>query len=105
MDRRKFLYRVMAAMAGTTAAMALTKSRPGPGTKAAEENRSVTYDVRGFTCVTCALGLEVILLQQKGVRRASASYPRAKVGIDFDHNLTSEEALREIIARCGFSVT
>ena len=31
----------------------------------AKENRSVTYRVKGFTCVTCAVGLEVMLRQQK----------------------------------------
>jgi hypothetical protein len=40
----------------------------------------------------------------KGVTRANASYPDRKVAIGFDGNLTSEKALKELIATCGFSV-
>ncbi len=67
------------------------------------ENESVRYAVRGFTCVTCATGLEVMLRKQKGVVRARANYPEATVVIGFDRNLTSEQALNEFIAGCGFS--
>ena len=68
------------------------------------ENQSVSYKVTGFTCVTCAVGLEVMLRQQKGVVRASASYPEKKVAIGFDNGLTSEKALKGFIAECGFTV-
>lgn len=81
-------------------ALAINKLAPtGP-----RENQSVTYKVKGFTCVTCATGLEVMLMQQPGVARARASYPDATVVIGFDKNLISETALKEFIASCGFSV-
>ena len=73
------------------------------GPAEAKENRSVTYGVKGFTCVTCAVGLEVMLRQQKGVTRANASYRENKVVIGFA-NLTTEKALKDFIAGCGFSV-
>jgi copper chaperone len=104
MDRRKFLYSVTAGVAGTTTAIALTEASFSGDTRTARENRGVTYHVKKFTCITCAVGLETMLLQQKGVSRVSASYSEAKVVIGFDRNLTSEKNLREFIAACGFSV-
>ncbi|HLJ87448.1 MAG TPA: heavy metal-associated domain-containing protein [Candidatus Angelobacter sp.] len=104
MDRRKFLTRVMSittgfglAGAGPLAIHKLAKAGP-------VENENVLYTVKGFTCVTCATGLEVMLREQKGIVRARASYPEAAVVIGFDRNLTSEQALKEFIAGCGFSV-
>jgi copper chaperone CopZ len=61
--------------------------------------------VKGFTCVTCAVGLEVMLRGLKGVTRAKASYAQANVKIGFDANLTSEKTLKDFVAACGFSVT
>jgi hypothetical protein len=77
MDRRNFICRITTGTAGLTLAEA-----------APQENRSVTYTVKGFTCVTCAVGLEVMLRCLKGVTRANASYPDANVKIGFDANLT-----------------
>jgi copper chaperone CopZ len=100
MDRRRFLYRVMT---GATA-IAVTEASP-TGARAAGETQCVAYQVKGFSCVTCAVGLETMLLQQKGVTRASASYSDARVVIGFDRNLTSDKELRKFIADCGFSAT
>jgi hypothetical protein len=83
--------------AGTMAIPKLAKTGPA-------ENRSISYNVKGFSCVTCATGLEVMLREQKGVVRAQASYPEAAVVIGFDENLTSEAALQKFIAGCGFSI-
>jgi Cu+-exporting ATPase len=74
------------------------------GAAAATENRSAVYKVNGFTCITCAVGLEVMLRGLKGVTRANASYPEIKVSIGFDSNLASEKELKEFIASCGFSM-
>ena len=104
MDRRKFLYGVMTGAVGATAGLGLAQHGLRTGKNVSGEVRSVTYQVRGFTCVTCATGLEVILLRQEGVARATASYPEAKVVIGFDDALISEQALKDVITGCGFSV-
>ena len=52
MRRREFICRVT-----TAGAAGANLARPAE----AKENRSVTYRVKGFTCVTCAVGLEVML--------------------------------------------
>jgi copper chaperone CopZ len=95
MDRRDFMCGITAT---SGAAVSLSTS------SAAKETRSITYTVQGFTCVTCAVGLEVMLRQQKGVVRANASYPERTVAIGFDETLISEKALKGFIVQCGFSV-
>jgi Cu+-exporting ATPase len=105
MDRRKFLTHAVGTTAGIglagAGALAINQlSHTGP-----EENQSVTYKVKGFTCVTCATGLEVMLMRRPGVARASASYPDATVVIGFNQNLISETVLKEFITDCGFSVS
>ena len=94
MDRRNFIFGVgVIGTAGLTAADA-----------SAREATAVTWKVKGFTYITCAVGLEVMLRQQKGVTRAKASYPQNTVAIGFDGKLTSEKVLKKFIAGCGFSV-
>lgn len=68
-----------------------------------KDTKSVTWRVRGFTCVTCAVGLEVMLRRQKGVKSAEASYPDATVTIQFHPELVSEASLRSFITDIGFS--
>ena len=104
MDRRKFLSRLIIGAAGATTGISLAKVGRGQAAPAARETRVVDYKVQGFTCVTCATGLEVMLLQQKGVTRANASYPEARAVIGFDEELISEDTIRQFIASCGFSV-
>src|SRR5579875_2027909 len=70
----------------------------------AGQHRTVVYEVKGFTCVTCAVGLETLLRRQKGVARAQASYPDGIVRIEFDPNLVSDELLRGFISEMGFRV-
>lgn len=105
MNRRKFLYGVVAGAAGTTAAgIGLAKSAPGKREAECKASRSVTYGVMGFTCVTCATGLEVMLLRQVGIVEASASYPAENVTVGFDERRISEDQIKKFIASCGFSV-
>ena len=67
--------------------------------------QTVTYRVRGFTCITCAVGLDTMLQRQRGVVRSQASYPDATVTIAFDPNIVKEAALHAYIADMGFTVT
>jgi copper chaperone CopZ len=103
MDRRGFFRQVGGVIAGATAGIGIAST--GLKLSIPHNRRTVVYNIKGFTCVTCATGLEVILSRQPGVFDAVASYPDAKVIIGFDEHLTSEEALRSAIASCGFTAT
>jgi len=66
---------------------------------------TVTWRVAGFTCITCAVGLETMLRRQNGVASATASYPRASVTIQFHPDIVSEPSLRSFISELGFSAS
>jgi copper chaperone CopZ len=108
MIRRQFIK--LAALTGATGLATLgtldslekKESKDEPDTRA---TRTVGWHVRGFTCVTCAVGLEVMLRQQKGVRSAEASYPNTTVTVQFYPELVSEAKLRAFIAEIGFFTT
>jgi copper chaperone len=69
----------------------------------AQNTTTVNWRVRGFTCVTCAVGLETMLRQQKGVASVHASYPNANVSIQFHPGQVSEASLRSFISELGFT--
>jgi copper chaperone CopZ len=94
MDRRNFLCKVTASAAGGA-----VLRQP-----AHAETQRVKYAVKGFTCITCAVGLEVMLRGLKGVASASASYPENQVVISYDAHVIAEDKIREFIRVCGFSV-
>ena len=55
----------------------------GCGLVAAAERSTVIYRVKGFTCVTCPVGLESLLRRERGVVRTTASYPEGMARIEF----------------------
>lgn len=94
MQRRRFMQIATLASAGTLAAM--ETARFG-------ETHTVSWRVKGFTCVTCAIGLETLLGQQKGVKWVKATYPEAVVTIKFDPAAVTEAQLRGSITELGFA--
>jgi copper chaperone CopZ len=106
MDRRRFLCRLTSAAAASTAVGVELGCAPtaAPPEGRVRGTRRVTYQVQGLTCITCAVGLEVMLRGFRGVAEATASYPENSVAIAFDDQVTSEDALKQFISVCGFSV-
>jgi len=93
MQRRRFVQMMTLAGVGTMAAAELAH---------AGETKTVTWHVKGFTCVTCAVGLETMLREQKGVKRVRATYAEAQVTIQYDPTAVNETQLREFISELGF---
>ena len=94
MFRRNFLRRITLTGAGGLATVGLIQA----------ETKTVTWRVKGFTCPTCAVGLEVMLRDHEGVKQATASYPRAIATIEFDPAVVSEAKLKSFITEMGFTV-
>jgi copper chaperone CopZ len=94
MIRRKFLQMMTIAGAGGLASLSALE---------AADTATVTYRVKGFTCITCAVGLETLLRQEKGVQSVKASYPEASVVIRYDPSVVREPELRGFIAEMGFT--
>ena len=94
MLRRRFIQFMTVAGAGGLAALE---------TLEASDTKIVTYKVKGFTCITCAVGLETLLRQQKGVVWAKASYPEASATVKYQPTAVTEEQLKGFIAEMGFT--
>lgn len=95
MQRRHFVQMMTLASAGTLAAFEATRIG---------ETQTVSWHVKGFTCATCAVGLETMLQQQKGVKWVRATYPKALVTIRYNPRSVTDAQLREVISELGFTV-
>lgn len=103
MIRRQFLK--LASLAGATglASFAAVDALRDDESQNAQDTRTITWHVRGFTCVTCAVGLETLLRREKGVVAANATYPQGMVTIQYRPRLVTPAALRSVIAQLGFT--
>jgi copper chaperone CopZ len=66
------------------------------------EKKTVTFRIAGFTCITCAVGLETLLEKERGVIRVTASYPESTATVTYHPKLTSEASLVSFIEQAGF---
>lgn len=66
--------------------------------------KTVVFRIKGFSCITCAIGLETLLRQKKGVLNANASYTKSNVRIQFYTFVVTEIQIRQYIEEMGFAV-
>lgn len=66
--------------------------------------RTVVYSVKGFSCITCATGLDTMLGRQKGVISSKSTYPEGKVAVVFDPGRISAQVIVQFITDLGFKV-
>ena len=95
MLRRKFFKVVTMATTGALAPLEAISAEP---------KKVASYRVRGFSCVTCATGLDTMLGKEKGIVSSSSTYPEGIATIGFDPEQTTEKEIKEFIAGLGFSV-
>jgi copper chaperone CopZ len=96
MERRRFMQ--LAGLAGVSSLAAANALE-------SKDAKTIAYSVKGFTCITCAVGLETLLHQEKGVLKAEASYPAASVIIQYDSTKVTPDQLKGYIAEMGFTAT
>jgi copper chaperone CopZ len=95
MFRRRFLQIVTMASVGGLAPLEAMSAGAG---------KTVVYFVQGFSCITCATGLDTLLGQQKGVTSSKSTYPEGKVTVAFDPRQITEQAIVAFITGLGFTV-
>lgn len=66
--------------------------------------RTVIFQVKGFSCITCAVGLDTMLSKEKGILSSKSTYPEAKVTVKFDSETIDEKSIQALIADMGFKV-
>ncbi len=96
MFRRKFLQLITLAGAGGLSPL---ESIAGGA------ERTVTFRVKGFTCVTCATGLDTMLSRQAGIKSSQSTYPAAICKVVFNPDRVTEEWIASFIVDLGFTVT
>ena len=92
MFRRRFLQLVTMASVGGLAPLEAM---------AAGTSKTVTYFVKGFSCITCATGLDTMLGQQKGMISSKSTYPEGKVTVGFDPQPDNRASHRRLHHRSG----
>ena len=95
MFRRQFVQFVATLSAGSFATIAAADTKGA---------KTVTYVVKGFSCVTCAVGLDTMLEKQEGIVHCKSTYPDGIVKIQFDPREITEQSLKAFIAEMGFTV-
>jgi copper chaperone len=95
MFRRQFLQLV--ALSGASALAPLQAIAAG-------SQATVILQVKGFTCITCAVGLDTLLGKEKGIVSSHSTYPDDKVTVVYDSQVCSVDSIRKFIEEMGFSV-
>jgi heavy metal translocating P-type ATPase len=65
---------------------------------------TITFDVEGMTCASCALRIERVLGKQEGVDRALVNFAGQEARVDLDPEV-DVEALSAAVAKIGYTVT
>ncbi len=93
MFRRRFLQLLTMASVSSLASL-----------EAMAVTRTVTWFVKGFSCITCATGLDTMLGQQKGISSSKSTYPEGKVTVAFNPGQITEQTIVKFITDLGFKV-
>ena len=94
MIRRRFLG--LMTLTGASGVAALSA-------KGFAQKRTVAYKVKGFTCITCATGLETLLQREKGILHVKATYPEGLTTVAYDGRATSPADILSAIESTGFA--
>jgi copper chaperone CopZ len=103
MIRRKFLQLVALSGAGALAPLGAIA-----GTAAAADanarGKTAVFQVKGFSCITCAVGLDTMFSRTKGILSSHSTYPEGEVTVRFDPGSINEAAVRAVITDAGFTI-
>ena len=80
--------------------------RAGKHTKqdASAKGKTVVFQVKGFSCITCAVGLDTMYSRTKGILSSHSTYPEGKVTVRFDPGSIDDAAVRAVITDAGFTI-
>ncbi|MDO4880616.1 MAG: heavy metal translocating P-type ATPase [Capnocytophaga sp.] len=62
------------------------------------------YPVSGMMCASCAISVEKVLQEAKGVKQVSVNYANQKANITFDASITSPQILKNIVKDAGYNL-
>jgi copper chaperone CopZ len=91
MIRRRFIQGIACGLGASEVAVSASKAK------------TVTYRIEGFTCITCAVGLDALLKEQKGIVQSKSSYSDKTAVIEYHPGLISEDRIKGFIQELGFT--
>ncbi len=62
------------------------------------------YRIEGMHCASCAVLINKVLAKQKGVQSVNASFGAEKLVIEFDHELITEEKIKQLVKALGYTL-
>jgi Cu+-exporting ATPase len=101
MIRRKFIQLVALSGAG---ALAPFEAIVGSPSSADAKGKTAVFQVKGFSCLTCAVGLDTMFSRTKGIVSSHSTYPEGEVTVRFDPGMISDAAVRAVITDAGFTI-
>jgi copper chaperone CopZ len=100
--RRFFQWMTIATAAGMAPLGAMANG--GSKSSGTGAKKFATYRVKGFSCITCAAGLDTMLQQQHGIVSSKSTYLEGVVTVGFDPQQITEQSIVKFIADLGFTV-
>ena len=64
-------------------------------------NKSKTFPVLGMSCAACAVSVESMLKNTKGVVSANVNYANASLTTEYNQSINAEQ-LREVLRSIGY---
>jgi len=69
------------------------------------DTKTVTFDVKGWTCGSCAAATRIALRKVDGVEAVKTDLEKAEVSVTYDDTKTGPEKMVEAIERLGYRAT
>lgn len=66
--------------------------------------QSVTFNIEGMHCTSCAMNIDGELEDTEGVTSAETSYAKSKTVVTYDPTKITEDKLKEVIESLDYSV-
>lgn len=66
--------------------------------------QKIILKIEGMHCPNCAMVLERLENTLPGIEKVDASYHKARMVVEFDEHIVSEEAIRNEILKLGYGI-
>ncbi len=70
-----------------------------------DKSETISFDVEGMTCASCALRIERVLSKQEGVENAVVNFAGQEARAVVDPNVVDIQHLKEAIEKIGYEIT
>ena len=68
------------------------------------ENKKITLNIGGMSCINCALSIEKALSKLNGVTHATVNFAAEKAIIEYNPNLVNQKTIENTIVESGYRV-